>query len=231
MTEFDLGGNFQTLREYRCQTGDEMDNSLLRDCLRSLDNNSGNDECVGIPREMKVALMGDHQAIITPVILPPSPTDVRKWMKNKESGSKVISTSNDQEMIENEIKSSEKLSCDIKVSNTPINGNLEISGESTYSPSLVDSSIGIQYNSQSAQVVSKKISCNILHGPQHSTPVVNPGMKSRKFEQWTPIAADEAKMSKEDLDVKIFSDEKSSKIKNLRRNIINSQIKVSLTLS
>jgi hypothetical protein len=102
------------------------------------------------------------------------------------------------------------------------NINIQVSGKPKdviHSPKLVDPNLDVREISQLSQGVSQNISRDVLLGPQHSTPVGNPRIKSRKFWQCTPIQGDEAK--------KISSEEKSCRINSLRRNILNSQIKVS----
>lgn len=221
-----------------------MDNSLLRDCLRSLDIQSGNDGYIGVPRELKLALMGDHQVIITPVILPPSPKDVRKWMKERRSGNQLTSQSQEPEVVGNYISQGLEKNTfpdEAELSNIPRDENSEKSPKDdnteilvsrkssvvTHSPKLADRTLDLREISQPTQGVSQSISRDVLFGPQHSTPVGNPGMKSRKFWQCTPVEGDEAKLLKQDPQAKISSEDKSCKIKSLRRNILNSQVKVS----
>ncbi len=195
------------MREFRGQTADHMDNSLLRDCLRSLDKQSDDDGYIGIPRELKLALMEDHDVIITPVKCPPSPKDVREWMKARGTGNQIELLNTPR--VENSGNFPEE------------NINIQVSGKPKdviHSPKLADPNLDVREISQLSQGVSQNISRDVLLGPQHSTPVGNPRIKSRKFWQCTPIQCDEAK--------KIPSEEKSCRINSLRRNILNSQIKV-----
>lgn len=202
-----------------------MDNSLLRDCLRSLDTQNNNYESIGIPRELKIALMGDHQVILTPVKLPPSPVNVREWVKERRSGKqssvsqsqvpRVVEKENDilPGLTRNEIPS------EVEVLKTPKDENLgkSLKDDNTH-VQVSGKSIDSGESSQPTKSVPENVSSS---GPQHSTPVGNPGMKSRKLWQCTPIEG------RDDLEREISSD-KSSGIKSLRRNILNSQKKVGI---
>ena len=215
-----------------------MDNSLLRDCLRSLDAQSDNYGSIGIPSELKIALMGDHQVILTPVKLPPSPIDVRKWMKEKRAVKRRVSQSQVPKVVENENDNSpnfarNEMPDQVEVSNTLKDKNLgkslndysihtEVSKKSNDfldSAKIADPTIDSGETSQPTKSVSENASSI---GPHHSTPVGNPGMKSRKLWQCTPIEGGD------DLGREIRSEDKSCMIKNLRRNILNSQKKVSM---
>lgn len=228
-----MGGNFQTLQEFRSHAGDRMDNSLLRDCLRSLDTQSDNYGSIGIPRELKIALMGDHHVILTPVKLPPSTVDVSEWIKQRRIGKReaerVIEKGNDISpgLERNEIPDQ------VEASSTPKDKNLgkSLKHDNTHiqvsrkSNDVMDSANVAEptINSGESSQPTKRVFENISSvGPQHSTPVSNPGMKSRKCWQCTPIE------SGDDSEREIASEEKSCKIKSLRRNILNSQKKVSI---
>ena len=224
LPEFDLGGNFQTLREFRDQATKNMDNSLLRDCLGSLGKQSGNDGCIDIPRELQLALMEDRQAIITPVTLPPSPKDVLKWMKIRKNGNQLSQGP--------EVFGKKK---DFPGEGQPSNSSLdENSGKSLKDSNPVSAKITDDIQSPRSadptldfREMLQPVSHDILIGPQHSTPFRNPGMKSQKFCQYTPIEGDDRKSVKQE--VNISTEETSSKMKNLRRNILNSEVKVSLS--
>ena len=219
LPEFDLGGNFRTLREFRGQIVDKMDNSLLRDCLRSLDKQSDDDGCIEIPTELKLALMEDHKVVITPVKLPPSPKDVREWIKKKRAG--------EQQSLEPPVDG-KKSPEEIQPSNTSLGensrnspkDNIPVSERGTdvfHSPKSAGPALNFREMSQP----------DILIGPQHSTPVGNPRIKSEKFCECTPIEGNEVKFVKQE--VKMSEEEPSCKVKSLRRNILNSQVKASLS--
>lgn len=250
MTEFDLNGNFQTLRELRGMTGSDMDNSLIRDCLRTFGTHgdkSDNDECTDIPMELKVALMGEQEVVITPVNLPPTSKDVEKWFKEMVTGNQLISKPTIMEEQRSRESRADKIPEELEVLHTSNTGN--------FPDSEKDNNAEIQVSEKSKNVihssnfsnpaldipeillptqdeaVSENIPRDLLIGPQHSTPLGNAGMKSRKFWQCTPIERDEASEKSEecfqqDLEGKISGEEKHCKMSSLRRNILNSQIKV-----
>ncbi|XP_028411186.1 DNA polymerase zeta catalytic subunit-like isoform X2 [Dendronephthya gigantea] len=228
LSEFDLGGDFKTLREFRSLVGNNMDNSLLKDCLRSLDTHDGNDGTIGIPRELKLALMGDKDMVITPVILPPSPEDVVEWMKNKGTNNqlkshepKVLENANEKDEVE-EQETSKIKNC-LKTSNSVINVSrktVEIFRTPQLNPAL-----NLRESSQPSNDAqdSQNILRDVLSGPQHSTPAGNLAEKSQTFLECTPIVGEDKKSLRQDLEGN--DSEKSYKIKSLRRNILNSQVK------
>ena len=235
-----MGGHFQTLNEFRCHARDNLDNSLLRDCLRSLDAQSDNYGSIGIPSELKIALMGNHQVILTPVKLPPSSIDVREWIKERRTVKRRVSQSQVPKVVEKENDNSPDFARNekpdqVEVSNTPKDKNLgkslndnsihtEVSKKSNDfldSAKIADPTTDSGETSQPTKSVTENAASI---GPHHSTPVGNPGMKSRKLWQCTPIEGSC------DLEGEICNEDKSCRIKSLRRNILNSQKKVSINV-
>lgn len=226
-----------------------MDHSLLRDCLQSIDVESCNEGYIGILSKVKPALMEDHMVIITPVNLPPSSLAVREWMKARKACTQLDPKVIDHKNNTNEIGHSKsieysqmdcKTNCqsshitvskvlrELKVSDIPRDKtsqddktDSQVSTESDVNESRDTVNLDLRELSQG---VPETFSRDLVSGPQHSTPVGDHGIKIRKFWQSTPK---DEKCLKEDLEKEISSEEKPCKIKNLRRNILYSQIKVS----
>lgn len=241
LSEFDLGGDFKTVRDFRGLVGDNMDNSLLRDCLKSLNTYDGNNETIGILRELKLALMGDKEVVITPVILPPSSKDVTEWMKNRGTSNQLISKSQEPEVVGKanddtkdhgrriSLDTEEQHSSESENSPKTIGSGVQVSGKTTkvfLTPPL-NPTLNLRESSQPSSDVhdSQNIPRNVLNGPQHSTPAGNFAEKSQKLLECTPIVGDDKKSLRQDWEGN--DSEKSCKIKSLRRNILRNQVKVS----
>ena len=223
-----------------------MDDSFLKDCLRTLHthvDNTDNEGYTSIPKDVKLALMGEQQVIISPVKLPPSTKDVRKWLKEREPGGQRMLKREDAAKNENGESSEVKLpnTLNEETFRKPPEGHTD-SPVSRNSTGLIHSPKFAEYPTPNLreisvptqdEIVSQKISRDVLIGPQHSTPLGNPGLKSRKFLHCTPIACEETNASssgctsKQDVEEKFCDEEKCSKIDNLRRNILHSHGKVS----
>ncbi|XP_046849330.1 uncharacterized protein LOC124442867 isoform X2 [Xenia sp. Carnegie-2017] len=205
LPEFNLGGNFRTLRELQDQCVSKMDNGLLMDCLASEGKISNFPQYKDIPGKLKIVLMGDRDVIITPVKLPPTRKDVEKWMLTKRPGSERLNTS--------DIVSED---CEIpKIANF-VNGETFVTEHK-----LLESSGGqsLQENNEESQGNSGNIpSCHVI-GPKHSTPVVDCENKSHKVWHCTPIDHVKDKNNEES------RKEKDLKLQNLRRNLLKNHEK------
>ena len=206
LPEFNLGGNFRTLRELQDQYVSKMDNGLLMDCLASEGKISNFPQYKDIPGKLKIVLMGDRDVIITPVKLPPTRKDVEKWMLTKRPGNERLNTS--------DIVSED---CEIPKNANFVNGETFVTEHK-----LLENSGGqsLQENNEKSQGNSGNIpSCHVI-GPKHSTPVVDCENKSHKVWHCTPIDHVKDKNNEES------RKEKDLKLQNLRRNLLKNHEKV-----
>ena len=269
LSEFNLGGNFQTLSEMRSRMGDQADNSFVRGCLRTLMTDRGSEDDRGYsgdPAHIKLALIGEKDVVITPARFPPTLDIVRRWMdenrpvsvKNLASNASETRQTPNSSPKQDEGDDAQKCPTvpstdETGITKTPkqlgsfvnhddveekIESSEEVPGffqtpRSGSRLSVLQGMAQLGHEGTGGKNYAPLRSIGVSPGPQHSTPLGNEP-KCRGLLRCTPIASGSSQKpgkgcSQQEVAINFVNDEQCCRISNLRRNILDSQTKVSCT--